>query len=110
MKGFEYVVKYNLGYNVFFVVWKDVIGKYSNWIEIFNKGRGRYMLIFEMIYNYFVIWKGMQMFYMEQVFWQICFEGYDCDQFVFGFLLFNEVGIKKNYVDLVNFFVDSYCF
>lgn len=45
MKGFEYVAKYNLGYNVPFAVWKDVTGKYSNWTEISNKGRGRYMPI-----------------------------------------------------------------
>ena len=53
MKGFEYVAKYNLGYNVPFAVWKDVTGKYSNWTEISNKGRGRYMPIFEMAYNHF---------------------------------------------------------
>lgn len=109
MKGFEYVAKYNLGYNVPFAVWKDVTGKYSNWTEISNKGRGRYMPIFEMTYNHFVIRKGMQMPYTEQVLRQIRPEGYDRDQPAFGSLLFNEAGTKKNYVDLVNPFVDSHC-
>ena len=108
MKGFEYVAKYNLGYNVPFAVWKDVTGKYSNWTEISNKGRGRYMPIFEMTYNHFVIRKGMQMSYTEQVLRQIRPEGYDRDQPAFGSLLFNEAGTKKNYVDLVNPFVDSH--
>lgn len=108
MKGFEYVAKYNLGYNVPFAVWKDVTGKYSNWTEISNKGRGRYMPIFEMAYNHFVIRKGMQMPYTEQVLRQIRPEGYDRDQPAFGSLLFNEAGTKKNYVDLVNPFVDSH--
>lgn len=108
MKGFEYVAKYNLGYNVPFAVWKDVTGKYSNWTEISNKGRGRYMPIFEMTYNHFVIRKGMQMPHTEQVLRQIRPEGYDRDQPAFGSLLFNEAGTKKNYVDLVNPFVDSH--
>lgn len=108
MKGFEYVAKYNLGYNVPFAVWKDVTRKYSNWTEISNKGRGRYMPIFEMTYNHFVIRKGMQMPYTEQVLRQIRPEGYDRDQPAFGSLLFNEAGTKKNYVDLVNPFVDSH--
>ena len=108
MKGFEYVAKYNLWYNVPFAVWKDVTGKYSNWTEISNKGRGRYMPIFEMAYNHFVIRKGMQMPYTEQVLRQIRPEGYDRDQPAFGSLLFNEAGTKKNYVDLVNPFVDSH--
>lgn len=108
MKGFEYVAKYNWGYNVPFAVWKDVTGKYSNWTEISNKGRGRYMPIFEMTYNHFVIRKGMQMPYTEQVLRQIRPEGYDRDQPAFGSLLFNEAGTKKNYVDLVNPFVDSH--
>lgn len=108
MKGFEYVAKYNLGYNVPFAVWKDVTGKYSNWTEISDKGRGRYMPVFEMVYNHFVIRKGMQMPYTEKVLQQIRPEGYDRDQPAFGSLLFNEARTKKNYVDLVNPFVDSH--
>ena len=75
-------------------MWKDVTGKYSNWTEISNKGRGRYMPIFEMTYNHFVIRKGMQMPYTEQVLRQIRPEGYDRDQPAFGSLLFNEAGTK----------------
>lgn len=55
-----------------------------------------------MTYNHFVIRKGMQMPYTEQVLRQIRPEGYDRDQPAFGSLLFNEAGTKKNYVDLVN--------
>lgn len=66
------------------------------------------MPIFEMTYNHFVIRKGMQMPYTEQVLRQIRPEGYDRDQPAFGSLLFNEAGTKKNYVDLVNPFVDSH--
>ena len=62
----------------------------------------------EMAYNHFVIRKGMQMPYTEQVLRQIRPEGYDRDQPAFGSLLFNEAGTKKNYVDLVNPFVDSH--
>lgn len=72
------------------------------------KEGGRYMPIFEMTYNHFVIRKGMQMPYTEQVLRQIRPEGYDRDQPAFGSLLFNEAGTKKNYVDLVNPFVDSH--
>ncbi|WP_304384538.1 GH92 family glycosyl hydrolase, partial [Phocaeicola sartorii] len=91
-----------------FAVWKDVTGKYSNWTEISDKGRGRYMPVFEMVYNHFVIRKGMQMPYTEKVLQQIRPEGYDRDQPAFGSLLFNEARTKKNYVDLVNPFVDSH--
>ena len=108
MKGFEYVAKYNLGYNVPFAVGGGGGGGDSNWTEISDKGKGRYMPVFEMVYNHFVIRKGMQMPYTEKVLQQIRPEGYDRDQPAFGSLLFNEARTKKNYVDLVNPFVDSH--
>lgn len=90
LKGFEYVAKYNLGYDVPFETWKDVTGKYSNWTKISDKGRGRYMPVFEMAYNHYVNRKGLQMPYTEMVLQQIRPEGYDRDQPAFGSLLFNE--------------------
>lgn len=48
-----------------------------------------------MTYNHFVIRKGMQMPYTEQVLRQIRPEGYDRDQPAFGSLLFNEAGTKR---------------
>lgn len=108
LKGFEYVAKYNLGYEVSFTTWKDVTGKYSNWTQISDKGRGRFMPVFEMAYNHYVNRKGLQMPYTEKVLQQTRPEGYDRDQPAFGSLLFNEAKARKNCVDLVNPFVDSH--
>lgn len=108
LKGFEYVAKYNLGYEVPFTTWRDVTGKYSNWTQISDKGRGRFMPVFEMAYNHYVNRKGLQMPYTEKVLRKIRPEGYDRDQPAFGSLLFNEAKPRKNCVDLVNPFVDSH--
>lgn len=108
MRGFEYVAKYNLGYDVPFTVWRDVTGKYSNWTVISGKGRGRFMPVFEMAYNHYVVRKGLKMPYTEELLRQIRPEGYDRDQPGFGSLLFNEAKARKNCVDLVNPFVDTH--
>lgn len=108
LKGFEYIAKYNLGYEVPFTTWRDVTGKYSNWTQISDKGRGRFMPVFEMAYNHYVNRKGLQMPYTEKVLKKIRPEGYDRDQPAFGSLLFNEAKARKNCVDLVNPFVDSH--
>lgn len=108
LKGFEYVAKYNLGYEVPFTTWQDVTGKYSNWTQISDKARGRFMPVFEMAYNHYVNRKGLQMPYTEKVLMKIRPEGYDRDQPAFGSLLFNEAKARKNCVDLVNPFVDSH--
>ena len=34
MKGYEYLAKSNLGYEVPFFTWKDITGKYSNWTTL----------------------------------------------------------------------------
>lgn len=90
MKGFEYVAKYNLGYDVPFFKWKDVTGKYSDWNVISDKGRGNFIPIFEMVYNHYVGRKGLDMPFTKQVLGKIRPEGFDRDQPSFGSLLFNE--------------------
>jgi len=108
LKGFEYVAKYNLGYNdVPFETWKDVTGKYSDWSVISDKSRGRFIPIYEMAYNHFVRRKGLSMPFTEEVIKRIRPEGYDRDQPAFGTLLFstnNEPAreIKSIYVDAPN--------
>ncbi|HET9571841.1 MAG TPA: alginate lyase family protein [Bacteroidales bacterium] len=92
LKGFEYVAKYNLGNNDMpFETWKDVTGKYSNWTIISEKSRGRFMPIYEMVYNHYVRRKGLSMPYTEQVLKIIRPEGYDRDQPAFGTLLYYGV-------------------
>lgn len=88
LKGFEYVAKYNLGLEVPFETWMDVTGKYSDWTVISDKGRGRFIPIYEMAYHHFVQRKGLSMPYTEQVLRIIRPEGYDRDQPAFGTLLF----------------------
>ncbi len=92
LKGFEYVAKYNLGYLVPFNTWKDVTGKYSNWLIISDIGRGRFIPVYEMVYNHFVRLKKLSMPYTAQVIQKIRPEGYDRDQPAFGTLLFWGVG------------------
>lgn len=92
LKGFEYVAKYNLGYLVPFNTWKDVTGKYSNWLIISDIGRGRFIPVYEMVYNHFVRIKKLSMPYTGQVIQKIRPEGYDRDQPAFGTLLFWGVG------------------
>ncbi|KAA6349787.1 hypothetical protein EZS27_002785 [termite gut metagenome] len=90
LKGFEYVAKYNLGYDVSFITWIDITGKYCDWTEISDKSRGRFIPIFEMAYNHYVKRKGLQMPYVLQVLGKIRPEGFDRDQPAFGSLLFND--------------------
>jgi hypothetical protein len=95
MKGFEYVAKYNLGYDDLpFETWQDVTGKYSDWTVISDKGRGRFIPIYEMAYNHFVYRKGLSMPFTKQVIERNRPEGYDRDQPAFGTLLFYNTGIK----------------
>lgn len=93
LKGFEYVAKYNLGNDdVPFEIWKDVTGKYSDWTVLSEKGRGRFIPIYEMVYNHYVLRKGLAMPYTEQVVQKMRPEGYDRDQPAFGTLLFYGTG------------------
>jgi hypothetical protein len=93
VKGFEYVAKYNLGNDDLpFVTWKDITGKYSDWTKISEISRGRFIPIFDMVYNHYVRIKGLSMPYTEQVVQKIRPEGYDRDQPAFGTLLFWGTG------------------
>jgi len=88
LKGFEYLAKYNLGFDVPFRRWTDITGKYSNWTVISDKSRGQFKPIYEMAYNHYVIRKGLQMPYTQQVLSKIRPEGFERDQPSFGSLLF----------------------
>ena len=90
VKGFEYVAKYNLGYDVPFKQWTDITGKYCAWSIISDKGRGNFIPIYDMVYNHFVGRMGLEMPYTKEVLKKIRPEGYDRDQPSFGTLLFNE--------------------
>lgn len=68
LKGYEYIAKYNLGYDdVPFRQWKDITGKYGKWSVISDKDRGRFAPIFEIVYNHFVGRKKLAMPYTKEV-------------------------------------------
>lgn len=91
LKGYEYVAKYNLGYDdIPFTVWKDITGKYCKWEKISPMGRGRFAPIFEMPYNHYVNRKGMPMPYTEEVLNKTRPEGCDWAHPGFGSLLFTN--------------------
>jgi alpha-glucosidase len=92
LKGYEYVAKYNLGYDdVPFRQWTDVTGKYNNWTKISEKARGQLRPIYEIVYNHYVIRKGLKMPYTGQVLEKIRPEGFSGDQPPsFGSLLYND--------------------
>jgi len=92
LQGFEYVAKFNLGNDVPFMKWKDITGKYSNWDSISTIGRGKFIPVYEMVYNHYAYRKGLAMPYTKQVIDKIRPEGYDRDQPAFGTLLFYELG------------------
>jgi len=88
LKGFEYVASYNLGNVVPFRKWTDITGKYSDWEDISDKGRGRFIPIYQMVYNHYKQRKGLTMPFVEQVINKMGAEGYDRDQPGFGALLY----------------------
>lgn len=90
MKGYEYLSKSNLGYDVPFFTWKDITGKYSNWTTLGEEGMGRFRALFEIAYNHYVERKGLKMPYTEIVLNMIRPEGpgFTCDNPGFGSLLF----------------------
>ncbi|MDR3187675.1 MAG: alginate lyase family protein [Prevotellaceae bacterium] len=90
MKGYEYVAKYNLGYDVPFKQWTDVTGKYCSWATISEKSRGSFRPIYEIAYNHFVRRKGFAMPYTLEALKKIRPEGFERDEPAFGSLLFNE--------------------
>lgn len=103
LTGYEYTVKYNLGYDVPFKQWTDVTGKYCNWTEISqetkksNNGidvdRGqKWQPCFYMVYNHYVNRKGLSMPYTKELFEVVNYKEnvYDGGHPSFGPLLFNN--------------------
>jgi hypothetical protein len=92
LKGFEYVASYNLGKDVPFTTWTDITGKYCQWTKISEAGRGRFIPVYEMVYNHYVLRKGLSMPNTDVVIKKIRPEGYNRDQPGFGTLLFHGTG------------------
>ncbi|MBS1602581.1 MAG: alginate lyase family protein [Bacteroidetes bacterium] len=93
LRGFEYVAKYNLGFDdVPFATWKDVTGKYCDWTVISTKSRGHFIPVYEMVYNHYVRMEGLEMPYTARVLEKLRPEGYDRDQPGFGTLLYYGTG------------------
>lgn len=90
LRGYEYTAKYNLGESVPFKKWTDVSGRYSNWTMISEKERGVFRPIFEIVYNHYVIRKGLDMPSTQRVLSKIQIEGASkwCDGSGYGTLLF----------------------
>lgn len=90
LRGYEYTSRYNLGYDVPFVEWNDVTGKYSKWSVISQKARGTFRPVFEIAYNHYVKRKGLQMPWTGKVLEKIRPEGvpFSADNPGFGSLLF----------------------
>jgi len=90
MEGYEYMAKSNLGYEVPFITWKDLTGKYSNLSTFGKDGMGRFRSVFEIAYNHYVERKGYEMPYTKLVLGRIRPEGpgFACDNTGFGSLLY----------------------
>ena len=67
LKGYEYMAKYNLGYDVPFVQWTDCTGLYNDWTEPGQMQRGNLFPIYEVAYNHYVGRQGLQMPYTAMV-------------------------------------------
>jgi alpha-glucosidase len=92
LKGYEYVAKYNLGYDDLpFRQWTDITGRYNNWTIISDRARGQLRPVFEIVYNHYVYRKKLKMPFSEKVLEKIRPEGFNGDQPpAFGSLLFTE--------------------
>ena len=90
MKGYEYLAKSNLGYEVPFFTWKDITGKYSHLSTFGKEGMGRFRSVFEIAYNHYVLRKGLEMPYTKIVLGLVRPEGpgFTCDNTGFGSLLY----------------------
>lgn len=70
MKAFEYLAKFNMGYDdVAYKTWKDVTvkQKYSRWKEISQINRGDFRDIYEMPYNHYANRMGLKMPYTKEL-------------------------------------------
>ncbi|OIN61056.1 hypothetical protein BLX24_02995 [Arsenicibacter rosenii] len=57
LKGFEYIAKYNLGYEVPFTTYRNCIGVVQTIVS--EDGRGNLRPVWEMVYNHYVNRKGL---------------------------------------------------
>ena len=117
MTCYEYLAKYNLGYDDLpFFTWTDKTGKYCQWTEISTQARGQFRSVFEIAYAHYAGRKHLEMPYTAQVLARIRPEGkgWTCDHPGFGSLLFwqghgdiyrngwtdfNKNGVKDVYED-----------
>ena len=65
LQGYEYMAKYNLGWDVPFTTWTDCTGLYNEWTEPGQMGRGKLWSIYEIAYNHYVGRKGLKMPYVS---------------------------------------------
>ena len=100
--GYEYTVKYNLGYDVPFETWTDVTGKYCNWDVISKETKDKnggvdtergnsWQPVFYMVYNHYVIRKKFSMPYTESLLETYTEDKYDGGHPSYGPLLFNDL-------------------
>lgn len=101
LTGYEYTVKYNLGYDVPFKIWTDVTGKYCRWDVISketkdkNGGvdieRGRcWQPVFYLAYNHYVKREKLSMPYTTKLLETYKELEYDGGHPSYGPLLFND--------------------
>lgn len=101
MLGYEYTVKYNLGYDVPFETWTDVTGKYCKWDVISKETKDKnggvdvergkcWQPIFYMVYNHYVKRKKLNMPYTEKLLETYKELTYDGGHPSYGPLLFND--------------------
>ncbi len=70
MKAFEYLAKFNMGYDdVPYKVWQDVTikKKYSRWKTISQESRGNFRDVYELPYNHYVQRMGFEMPYTKEL-------------------------------------------
>lgn len=101
LNGYEYTVKYNLGYEVPFTKWTDITGKYCNWSEISAEWKGKnggvdtergkcWQPVFYMVYNHYVNRKSLSMPYTTELLQTYKEDEYDGGHPSYGPLLFND--------------------
>lgn len=101
LAGYEYTVKYNLGYDVPFKTWTDITGKYCKWDVISKETKNRnggvdtergkcWQPIFYMAYNHYVKRAKLSMPYTTKLLETYKELEYDGGHPSYGPLLFND--------------------
>ncbi len=91
MKGYEYMSRSNLGFDVPFTCWKDLTGRYHNWQVLADGARGQWRAVLEIAYNHYVGRRHLQMPYTSLALGHYVRPegaGFTCDNPGFGSLLF----------------------